>query len=105
MNISRIEYLEQQASIEPLVWTPKRGGEALIGIFVDYDHGVWFIRDAYGVVHRTALNALGIGQWLQWNEYKRITHDDLISIQFLGVERDEYGKKNPVYNFVIDRGL
>ena len=106
--INRVKKLQQQVNIEPLVWNPKKG-EVLIGNYDGYDYqqkglSLLLLRDRHGVIHRVSLNKELTEQIFAWGA-KIIPHDDLISIQFLGVERDEYGKKNPVYNFVIDRAL
>jgi hypothetical protein len=106
--INRVKKLKQQVNIEPLVWNPKKGKCWLV-----ITMGMITIKKAFHCCYFEIDTVLFIGlvwtkelteQIFAWGA-KIIPHDDLISIQFLGVEKDQYGKKNNVYKFVIDRAL
>ena len=103
MLISRFEKLEQQASQQPLIWAAENKGDVLIGAFVSYKQGVLLIQDVMGVIHRIPDHILSWYCWLQFNEHTAITTADLISVQYIGIDYDEEGKEQPIYNIVIDR--
>jgi hypothetical protein len=103
MLVDRYEVLKNQASQEPLIWTAQENGDVLIGKFVSYKQGVLLVQDMFGVIHRVPSHVLGWYSWLQLNDPVSITTDDLISIQYLGLDYDEEGKEVPIFKTVIDR--
>jgi hypothetical protein len=103
MIINRIEKLKERASNESLIWTAQEKGDVLIGAFISYKQGVLLIQDVMGVIHRVPSNVLVWYSWLQLNAPVSITTDDLISIQYLGLDYDEDRNAVPIYNIVIDR--
>ena len=103
MLISRFEKLEQQASQQPLIWAAENKGDVLIGKFVSYKQGVLLIQDMLGVIHRVPEHILGWYCWLQLNEPVSITTDDLISIQYIGLDNDSEGLEGFIFKVVIDR--
>ena len=103
MLISRFEKLEQQASQQPLIWAAENKGDVLIGKFVSYKQGVLLIQDMLGVIHRVPEHILGWYCWLQLNEPVSITTDDLISIQYIGLDNDSEGLEVSIFKTVIDR--
>jgi hypothetical protein len=104
MLISRFEKLEQQASQQPLIWAAENKGDVLIGAFVSNKLGVLLIQDVMGVIHRIPDHILSWYSWLQLNEPVRVCTDDLISIQYIGIDCDsnEEGGR-PIFKVVIDR--
>lgn len=103
MIIKRFEKLEQQALQEPLIWAAENKGDVLIGAFVSYKQGVLLVQDMLGVIHRVPSNVLGWFDWLQLNEPVSVCTDDLITIQYIGIDYDEEGKEVSIFKVVIDR--
>jgi len=103
MLVDRYEVLKNQASQEPLIWTAQERGDVLIGAFVSYKQGVLLIQDVLGVIHRVPEHILGWYNWLQLNEPVSITTDDLISIQYIGLDNDSEGLEGFIFKVVIDR--
>jgi hypothetical protein len=103
MLVDRYEVLKNQASQEPLIWTAQERGDVLIGAFVSYKQGVLLIQDVLGVIHRVPEHILGWYSWLQLNEPVSVCTDDLIGIQYIGLDYDEEGKDVPIFKVVIDR--
>ena len=103
MLVDRYGVLKNQALQEPLIWTAQERGDVLIGAFVSYKQGVLLIQDMFGAVHRVPEHILGWYNWLQLNEPVSITTDDLISIQYIGLDNDSEGLEGFIFKVVIDR--
>jgi hypothetical protein len=104
MLVNRYEVLKNQALQEPLIWTAQERGDVLIGAFISYKQGVLLVQDVMGVIHRVSDHILSWYSWLQLNEPVRVCTDDLISIQYIGIDCDsnEEGGR-PIFKVVIDR--
>ena len=103
MLVDRYEVLKNQASQEPLIWTAQERGDVLIGAFVSYKQGVLLIQDMLGAIHRVPEHILGWYNWLQLNDPVSVCTDDLISIQYLGLDNDSEGLEVSIFKTVIDR--
>jgi ankyrin repeat protein len=103
MLVDRYEVLKNQAGNQPLIWAAENRGDLLIGAFVSYKQGILLVQDMMGVIHRIPDHILSWYSWLQLNEPVRVCTDDLISIQYLGLDYDEDRNAVPIYNIVIDR--
>ena len=107
MNSTRIETLQNQAVIEPLVWTPRKG-EVLIGNYVKlrcFEGGLilLWLKDNYGVTHRVSLNNKLARQMISAMKDGELTANDLVSVQFVEIDKNCWGGKQEVYKLVIDR--
>ncbi len=101
---SRLQELQQQAESQPLTWNPKKG-DYLIGTFKSYGRNEEnrfthiVIEDQKKIPHRVSVDAGRTKQLLE----AKVTKGDLISIQFLGKERNYYGRNSEVFNWIIDK--
>jgi hypothetical protein len=103
MLVDRYEVLKNQASNQPLIWAAENKGDLLIGAFVSYKQGILLVQDMMGVIHRIPDHILSWYSWLQLNEPVRVCTDDLISIQYIGIDCDSDSKDAPIFKTVIDR--
>jgi len=103
----RLKAVQAMAKQEPLVWAFKKPGDTITGtyvyaMFVNNTHLLW-LKDAKNITHRVNVPYLVAKELFGIMKNKHFEPDVIISIQFIGIDKNQYGEKRSIFKLIIDQ--